>query len=143
MPRSLRIPAEARLFCWMKTCQNELEIKGESDENPWHRGRPKLPYSGGRADLQRYVLASYFLAHHYTGSLDRQRGNARMDLPHYLGLHRLFLREKPAGNFAATYLKRLPSNCVHFSFAGSDAFFPDAAFTFVLAAALTLAHRLF
>ena len=36
-----------------------------------------------------------------------------MDLPHHLRIHRLFLREKQAGNLAA-YLKRPLSDCVHF-----------------------------
>ena len=71
-------------------------------------GSLELPYSGSRANLQWQVLASCLLVDQHTESLDRQRGNARMDLPHYLGLHRLFLREKPAGNVAATYLKRPP-----------------------------------
>ena len=34
MPQSLRIPSKAPPFFWMKTSQNDLEIKGEVMKNP-------------------------------------------------------------------------------------------------------------
>ena len=90
------------------------------------------------------ILANYLLVDHHTGSLDRQRGDARMDLPHPLGTTPPIPMRKASSKPPSDISKiQIISNHGYFFVGGSDALLPDAAFTFVLATALTLAHRLF